>query len=138
VESNHAFATTSGLDDIHSHFVDGCSPNWADYAYSGRLMYDTSGGIGVTFLSAYPASDAYYRLQNAGTSGFEVVAHGTGLTGGVMNAGIGAAEPARSGAPARRPGFRNRGPGGRREPTTFGPVARRQGRPLGRARASAI
>ena len=86
---DHAFATTSGLNDVHSHYVDGCSASWSSYTYSGRMMFDSFGGdIGVTMLSQYPTTGAYYSLRNVGTSGFRVGAQGTAISGGVTDSGV--------------------------------------------------
>ncbi len=58
-----ALSTTSTASNIHSHFVSSASDGWATYTYMGRMMAtDAGSSFGVTFLSDYPNSDAYYRI----------------------------------------------------------------------------
>ena len=69
------FGTTSTQANIHSHYIGTTFDATAGFEYSGRMMMTTSaGGIGVTFLSQYPVSDAYYRLRRHGTNSFHICA----------------------------------------------------------------
>jgi hypothetical protein len=69
-----AFGTQSNRGNIHSHYLGGESSAWSAYELSGRmLLTDTSGGIGVTFLSDYPNSDSYYRLRAFTFPDFQLV-----------------------------------------------------------------
>ncbi|MCK4958690.1 MAG: hypothetical protein KAT00_04810, partial [Planctomycetes bacterium] len=87
--SNMAFGTSSSATNIHSHYVAGQSSQWTDYTYSGRMMMTSSdSGIGVTILSDYPNSDAYYRLRRYNSSGFSISAHGTSITSGNTDTGV--------------------------------------------------
>lgn len=81
--SNIAFYTpaTSGAN-IHSHYTGTGASSWADYEYTGRMMMTGSGdGIGVTVLSNYTTSDAYYRLRAYGGGAFNIAPHGTNCIG---------------------------------------------------------
>jgi hypothetical protein len=53
-------------------------------------MSTTGSGIGVTFLSDYPNSDAYYRLRRGNFlgGGFHVDPHGTTISGGTISSGV--------------------------------------------------
>jgi len=77
--SEHVFGTTSAATNVHSHYTGTGSGAWSTYSYTGRMMIaSSSGGIGVTVLSDYPNSDAYYRLRRGPFSGgyaFHVDAH---------------------------------------------------------------
>jgi hypothetical protein len=68
--SNRALGTTSNATNIHTHYAGEGSANWPAYAFTGRFMLENaSAGIGVTFFSDYPHSDAYYRLRRGPWSG---------------------------------------------------------------------
>lgn len=61
-------STSSNLDNIHSHYMDGGS--FGNYTFSGSMLAsDSASGVGVTFLSDYPNSDDYYRLANDSAAG---------------------------------------------------------------------
>jgi len=47
-----------------------------------------SAGVGVTFLSQYPDTDAYYRLRRYGSNSFHIASHGTAIMGGVGDSGV--------------------------------------------------
>ena len=79
-----AFGTASRLGDIHSHYLGASFDAPAGLELGGRMMMtDPAGGVGVTFLSQYPVSDAYYRLSCNGTNAFHLTPHGTGVAGDV-------------------------------------------------------
>jgi hypothetical protein len=81
VGSNKIFGTTSTLSNIHSHYI---GPNFGgltSFEYTGRMVTtNTSGGMGVTFLSQYPFADAYYRLRSFNKSSFHISPHLQGVT----------------------------------------------------------
>ena len=86
------FGTVSTASDIHSHYIGTGSDTWTSYEYTGRMMItNTSGGIGVTFLSDYPNSDSYYRLRSTGGGAFHISPHPwptASITGGVTSSGV--------------------------------------------------
>ena len=86
------FGTRSTLTNIHSHYRGSGADTWHAYTYSGKMyLTDSSGGIGVTFLSGYPNSDSYYRLrrgQFAGGETFHIAPHGTTITDGDWDTGV--------------------------------------------------
>jgi hypothetical protein len=91
VAGNKAFGTTSTQTNIHSHYVGTGSDAWAGYRYSGRMrMTNSYGGIGVTVLSQYANSDAYYRLRRYGSGSFHINRHpdGTPMSGGTFDTGV--------------------------------------------------
>lgn len=58
-----SFTTASTLSDIHSHMASPAPSTTRNYKLRGGMsLGSTSGGIGVTFYSGYPTTDAYYRL----------------------------------------------------------------------------
>ncbi|MBN1318538.1 MAG: pilus assembly protein [Anaerolineales bacterium] len=91
VDSSYVLGTSSTETNIYSHYIGGSSPNWTNYEYSGRLRYtSTGGGIGLTFYSQYPDSDAYYRLRAYSGGSMHLSPHPDGQTvsGGVTDTGI--------------------------------------------------
>lgn len=92
VSDGKALGTTSGLVNIHSHEVAANSQSWTSYAFSARVMItDPAGGVGLTFLSAYPQGEQYYRLRRgnfAGGTSFHIAPDGTTISGGVTDSGI--------------------------------------------------
>jgi uncharacterized repeat protein (TIGR02543 family) len=85
---NKVFGTTSTQNDIHSHFMGPSSTTFSAYEYTGRMMMTaSSGGIGVTFLSQYPVTDAYYRLRRHSNNSFHIAPHGTSVFG-VTDTGV--------------------------------------------------
>jgi hypothetical protein len=53
------------------------------------MMTDAKGSIGVTFLSQYPLTDAYYRLRSINSSSFHISAHPDGKeVFGVVDSGV--------------------------------------------------
>ncbi len=81
VGGNKAFGTSyTANSNIHSHYVGAGSAGWTNYRYTGRMRISGSrDGIGVTFFSDYPNSDAYYRLRSESGSSFHIAPHGTGI-----------------------------------------------------------
>ena len=79
------FGTSSSATNIHSHFIGPALDGLSAYDYTGRMrMTNTSGGMGVTFFSNYPQSDAYYRLRSYRGGSFQLANHPHGkrpLTG---------------------------------------------------------
>ncbi len=68
--AERAFGTTSTATNIHAHYVGAGAAQWSTYTYTGRMrLADTRAGIGVTFFSDYPNSDAYYRIRRGDWSG---------------------------------------------------------------------
>jgi hypothetical protein len=84
VGGEKALGVISGLIDIHSHFVPSGSSTWSVVRFEGRMRADyTNAGVGVTFLSNYPTTDAYYSLVSAPYTGNEFIidSHGTAVQG---------------------------------------------------------
>jgi hypothetical protein len=76
LKGDKVFGTTSTQTNIHSHLTDPGIDTLSAYEYSGRMMMTASrGGIGVTFFSQYPNTDAYYRLRRYGNSAFHIAPH---------------------------------------------------------------
>jgi uncharacterized repeat protein (TIGR02543 family) len=76
------FGTTSTATNIHSHLMDSGIDTYSGYEYSGRMMMTAStGGIGVTFFSQYPATDTYYRLRRYRSNAFHISPHGATVNG---------------------------------------------------------
>jgi hypothetical protein len=90
IDNNNVFGTTSTLSNIHSHFMGPKSADLSAFEHSGRmLMTDAKGSIGVTFLSQYPLTDAYYRLRSINGSSFHISAHPNGKeVFGVVDSGV--------------------------------------------------
>lgn len=86
------FGTVSGQTNIHSHYTADGSAGWGAYDFTGRMLMTSSlSGVGVTFWSDYPNSDAYYRLRRGNFSGgfsFHIDPHGTTITGGDLDSGV--------------------------------------------------
>ncbi|MFO0687473.1 MAG: hypothetical protein U0900_02080 [Myxococcota bacterium] len=58
-----SFTTASTRSDIHSHMASPAPTTTRSYKLRGGMsLGSASGGIGVTFYSGYPTTDAYYRL----------------------------------------------------------------------------
>jgi len=82
------YGTNSTQTNIHSHYVGAGSDSLAGYEYTGRMMItNDSGGIGVTFYSQYPNTDAYYRLRRYRNTDFHIEPHGTAVSGDI-NTGV--------------------------------------------------
>jgi hypothetical protein len=76
LENNNVFGTTSTLANIHSHYIGPSTAGLSSFEYTGRMMRTNSaGGVGVTFLSNYPSSDAYYRLRAYDKYSFHIAPH---------------------------------------------------------------
>ena len=76
LSGDKVFGTTSTQTNIHSHHTGPGIDALSAYEYSGRMMMTASrGGIGVTFFSQYPNTDAYYRLRRYGNSTFHIAPH---------------------------------------------------------------
>lgn len=89
VDGASVFGTSSLGTNIHSHYVGSGASDWTNYEYTGRLrMSARNGGTGVTFLSDYPNSDAYYRLRRYGNYTFHIDPHGTEITRGSLDTGV--------------------------------------------------
>lgn len=94
------FATSSILNNIHSHIVTPSSSSWKNYRYTADLrISDAGGGIGLTFFSKYDGTaslasdktkDKYYRLGRVAAGGFSIVPHPNGktMTSGTIESGI--------------------------------------------------
>lgn len=90
---SNSLTTTSGASNIHSHVTAADASSFATatgYTYTGRMMAERAdAGVGVTFFSDYPTSDAYYRLRRYGNGGsFRLSPHGTSITGGTIDSGV--------------------------------------------------
>ena len=83
VAGTRAFGTASTASNIHSHYLPTGTDPSGDYEVTGRMLVtDGAGGVGITVLSDYTESDAYYRLRRYGSTGaFELSPHGTTITG---------------------------------------------------------
>lgn len=92
LDEDLALGTVSAAINIHSHHAGSGAAAWTNYEFSGRMrMSSRNAGIGVTFLSDYPNTDAYYRLRRyhqAPFDAFHISPHGTDITGGITNSGI--------------------------------------------------
>jgi hypothetical protein len=72
-----AFGTSSAASDIHSHFLTSVASAWSSYELTGRIVSQTlEGEAGVTVLSQFPASLAYYRLARSGAAAFALSVRG--------------------------------------------------------------
>ncbi len=90
-----AFGTQSTEADIHSHYLTSQATAWSSYDFSGRIVSQTlNGEAGVTVLSRFPASLAYYRLARSGMGAFSVSVRGGDslVCAGTTSTGV-AAEP---------------------------------------------
>jgi hypothetical protein len=82
VGGDNAFGTTSTATNIHSHYNAVGSDTLTNYSYSGRMRISASNGaIGVTFLSEFPATAAYYRLRRYAGRDFHLSPFGTSVSG---------------------------------------------------------
>ena len=83
INGDKVLGTTSTQTNIHSHHTGPGTDTLSAYEYSGRMMMTASNaGIGVTFFSQYPNTDAYYRLKREYDNGvFHIAPHGTNVTG---------------------------------------------------------
>jgi hypothetical protein len=89
VEGGKGFGTVSTATNIHSHYTGPAAEELQEYTFSGRMMImDPDGGIGITILSRYPSSDAYYRLRRYAKSSFHIAPHGAAISGGTAGTGI--------------------------------------------------
>ena len=81
---NNVFGTTSTQRNIHSHYVGPGGAGFSSYEYTGRMMMTaSSSGIGVTFYSQYPVTDAYYRLRRYHSNSFHIAPDGTTVSGDI-------------------------------------------------------
>jgi chitodextrinase len=84
-----AFGTTSSLTNIHTHYIADQSEDWANYRFTGKLMITNAGsGVGITFLSSFPAADKYYRLRKYSAGSFHISPHGTSITSGTTSTAV--------------------------------------------------
>jgi uncharacterized repeat protein (TIGR02543 family) len=82
IGGENVYGTDSTQANIHSHYMGGGSGSLTEYEYTGRMMItNAKGGIGVTFYSQYPGTDAYYRLRRYDSNAFHLSPHGTKVTG---------------------------------------------------------
>ena len=89
VDGTQTLSTSSTGTNIHSHYLGAGAAAWRDYSFAGRMRASVAGGgIGVTFLSAYPSADAYYRVRSLPGGEFHIDPHGTTITSGVANSGV--------------------------------------------------
>ena len=81
VGGNKVFGTAyTANSNIHSHYVGNGSAQWTNYRYTGRMrMSGSKDGIGVTFFSDFPNSNAYYRLRSESGGSFYLSPHGAGI-----------------------------------------------------------
>jgi len=87
---SQVLGTDSSGSNIHSHYVAESVSAADGFTFAGRMMMSSGvSGVGVTFLSDYPASDTYYRLRryNGAGGSFRLSPHGTSVTGEV-NSGV--------------------------------------------------
>ena len=76
-------STTTTLSDVHAHYGIASARTWTNYELEGWLeTTGSSSGIGVTFLSTYPAADRYYRLRALPGDLFEISPRGTDIDSG--------------------------------------------------------
>lgn len=76
LNGNRVIATSSGLVNIHSHYVSSGADQWSSYGLQGKMrLTDASAGIGVTVYSQYPRADVYYRLRRSSPGAFEISPH---------------------------------------------------------------
>ena len=91
VDGQLALGTLSVATNIHSHYLGPNSSRWSSFEFHGRMrMTETNGGVGVTFLSDYPNSSAYYRLRRGDFNGgrdFHIAIFGATSVGGATNTG---------------------------------------------------
>ena len=93
LNGNNVFQSLFSEKNSYSHY---CyiknSELWKDYIFTGRLRITETekSGIGITFYSQfYRGLDKYYRLRQAGTGGtFQLLPHGTAVTGGHIDTGV--------------------------------------------------
>ncbi|MGD2108293.1 MAG: hypothetical protein PVI86_02765 [Phycisphaerae bacterium] len=92
VAGNRTFGTVSAATNIHTHYLRPGAECWGNHELSGRMrITDAAGGIGLTFLSEYPATSRYYRLRRAdfvGGTAFHIAPVGTTIAGGVTSTGV--------------------------------------------------
>jgi hypothetical protein len=89
IGGNPAFGTTSTAVNIHSHYAAAGASALADYEYGGRMrVASTNGGAGVTFLSQFTGSAAYYRLRRYTGTSFHIAPVGTSITAGTTDTGV--------------------------------------------------
>ena len=93
VGSTTALTTTSSASNIHSHVIAPDAQPFAaepGYLFTGAMRIDSAtSGVGVTFFSDYPNTDAYYRLRRYNNGGsFRLSPHGTSITSGVTDSGV--------------------------------------------------
>ena len=87
---SQVLGTNSSGSNIHSHYLPETVSATDGFVLSGRMrMTDAKSGVGVTFLSDYPASDTYYRLRRFSGEGgtFRLSPHGTSVSG-TTNSGV--------------------------------------------------
>jgi hypothetical protein len=88
LNGKNVYGTQSALTNIHSHYIGPDLAVMKAYRYSGKIkMTASNSGIGVTFFSQYPVSDAYYRLRRYSNKAFHVSPHGTNVKGD-LNTGV--------------------------------------------------
>lgn len=92
VGGNNALGTGSTAYNIHSHYVGQGGVTGSSFEFTGRMrLSNVTGGLGVTFLSAYPNADVYYRLRRFsgyGGDAFQISPHGTSIAGGTVASGV--------------------------------------------------
>ncbi|MCB0336111.1 MAG: hypothetical protein KDD62_07385, partial [Bdellovibrionales bacterium] len=82
-------STKSKLVNIHAHYSEPKAKSLANLTYTGRFRLSAEGGgLGVTFYSKYPTTDAYYRLRRYEGNSFHIAPHGTEITDGVIDTGV--------------------------------------------------
>ncbi len=62
--TNGVLHTSNTLTNIHAHRTPCGSEGWSSFEYTGKMRFsNSSGGIGVTFLSGFPDEAVYHRLR---------------------------------------------------------------------------
>ncbi len=89
VDGDNALGTTLPVANAHSHYTGAGSATLENYAFTGRMRLSSlNGGVGVTFLSGYPAEASYYRLRRFAGTSFHISPLGTLLSGGNSDTGV--------------------------------------------------
>ncbi|MDJ0785230.1 MAG: hypothetical protein QNK05_00390 [Myxococcota bacterium] len=70
---NRVLVTDSEKSGVHSHYLADGSAGWSDYVFTGAFAIDDPDGVvGVTALSQFDDSAAYYGLRRAASGSLEI------------------------------------------------------------------